>query len=200
MNTFLGTPVRALLTGFALAGLMLLGWIGYGGADGRGVVSFLLRWTHVLASMVWVGMIVFVNFIQIAAVADADAAGRPVLLKLVVPRVATMFRHASHLTMLTGVLLLTLTGYLLDRAVFGTEVYMPPLKNIMLWGSVLGAIVMYALVHLVIWPGLRKVLGEVPASPDEVASARARVHQAARANLVLTMPVTFAMVAASHLY
>lgn len=200
MHAFISSPVRALLTGLAISALMLLGWIGLAGADGRGVVSFLLRWTHVLAAMVWVGMIVFVNFIQIAAVAEADAAGRPALLKLIVPRVATTFRHASHLTMASGAILLVMTGYLLDRAVFGTEVYIPPLKNIMLWGSVIGALVMYALVHLVIWPGLRIVLGEVPSSPEEIAAARNRVHQAARLNLVLTMPVTFAMVAASHLY
>lgn len=196
----LTTPLRALLAGLCIAALMLLGWILIAGADSRGVVSFLLRLTHVLAAMVWVGMIVFVNFIQISAVAAADAPGKQALLKLVVPRVATMFRHASHLTMVSGALLLTLTGYLLDRAVFGTEVYMPPLKNIMLWGSVLGALVMYGLVHIVIWPNLRKVLGEVPATPDEIAAARTQVHNAARINLVLTTPVTFAMVAASHLY
>lgn len=200
MSLFLSSPVRALLAGLAVCALMLAAWVGTGGADVRGVVSFLLRWVHVLAAMVWVGMIVFVNFIQIAAVAGADGAGRPTLLRLVVPQVATTFRHASHLTMLSGAALLVTTGYLLDRAVFGAEVYLPPIKNIMLWGSVVGALVMYGLVHLVIWPGLRRVLGEVATTPEEMAAARNRVHFAARFNLVLTMPVTFAMVAASHLY
>jgi uncharacterized membrane protein len=47
---------------------------------------------------------------------------------------------------------------------------------------------------------LRRVLGQVSATPDEIAAARQRAHLAARINLILTVPVTFAMVAASHLY
>ena len=50
------------------------------GVDRIGFTSFLLRWLHVFAGMVWLGMIWFVNFIQLVAVAEAEpgrAAGDP---------------------------------------------------------------------------------------------------------------------------
>ena len=49
-----------------------------------------------------------------------------------------------------------------------------------------------------IWPGLRLVLGIEKGSSEEVAAARAKVATYARWNLVLSVPVTLAMVAASH--
>jgi len=69
----------------------------------------------------------------------------------------------------------------------------------MLVGTI-GGIVMWAFVHFVIWPNLRIVLGESPAEPAAREHARETVKTYARLNLVLTLPVTFAMVAAAHLY
>jgi uncharacterized membrane protein len=175
-------------------------WVALSGVDAIGFTSFLLRAVHIVAAMIWVGMIWFVNFIQLVAVGEADAAGRPAIMRLIVPRVAFAFRHASHLTVLSGVLLLLTTGYLLDRIVFSSAVYVPPLRNILLWGATIGALAMYAFVHVVIWPGLRIVLGQETADEATVAAARTRVAAYARWNLILALPVTVAMIAAAHLY
>jgi uncharacterized membrane protein len=59
---------------------------------------------------------------------------------------------------------------------------------------------MYGFVHMVIWPGLRIVLGQEPADEATVSAARARVAAYARWNLILALPVTVAMIAAAHLY
>jgi uncharacterized membrane protein len=59
---------------------------------------------------------------------------------------------------------------------------------------------MWALVNMLIWPSLKVVLGETPADADAKATARARVATFARVNLILSVPVIFAMVAAAHLY
>ena len=97
-------------------------------------------------------------------------------------------------------LLLVTSGYLLDRLVFASPVYVPPLRNLLLWGGVVAAMAMYMFVHMMIWPGLRKVLGIEQADADQVAAARAKVAVYARWNLILAVPVTVAMVAAAHLY
>ena len=122
------------------------------------------------------------------------------LLKLVVPRVAATFRMASHITLMTGGLLLVTTGYLFDRWVFQSAVYVPPMKALLLWGGVVAAMAMWVIAQLVIWPALRILIGEVPGDAPAKAAARARVRTFARLNLVLAIPVTFVMVAAAHLY
>jgi uncharacterized membrane protein len=154
----------------------------------------------VFAGIVWVGMVWFVNFIQLSALQEADDAGRATLLKLVVPRVAHTFRHASHMNVLTGAMLLVASGYLLDRLLFTSEVYIPSSRALSLWGGVLGGLLMWMFVHFIIWPNLKVVLGHTPGDADAKARAREQVRTYARWNLILSVPVTFVMVAAAHLY
>ena len=68
-----------------------------------------------------------------------------------------------------------------------------------MWVGTLAAMVMYMFVHMMIWPGLRLVLGIDKGDEATVAAARAKVAVYARWNLVLAVPVTVAMVAAAHL-
>lgn len=200
MRSVLDSPVRTILVGFAVAALMLLAWIALAGVDAIGLVSFLLRFAHVLSAVLWVGLIWFVNLIQLQAVATADEADRAAILRHIAPRTATMMRHTSHATILTGVLLLITAGYLLDRLVFTSEVYILPLRNLLLWGGAAAGLVMWAFLNVLIWPAMRIVSGPVPADADERADARAAVKTYARLNLLLSIPVTFAMIAAAHLY
>ncbi len=200
MNALLATARVTLFSGALIAAVLLAIWALGSPIDQLGLISFLTRWVHVLAAMIWVGMIWFVNFIQLAAVEQADDAGRATLMKLVVPRVAVLFRHASHLTVVTGVILLGTTGYLFDRWIFSSTVYVPPMKGAMLTLGSIAALAMWIFVHMFIWPALRIVLGEVGAADSEKAAARLRVRTFARLNLLLAIPVTFVMVAAAHLY
>lgn len=200
MRALIETPGRSLLAGIGLTLLVLLVWLVTAGVDPVGFGSFLLRYIHVFAAMLWVGLIYFVNFIQLAAVAEASPEGRQTLMKSVVPRVASAFRHASHLTLLSGILLLVTSGYLLDRYVFSSGIYIPPLRNMLLWGGTIGGVAMWAFVHFRIWPALRVVLGEVPGDDAAKERARGTVKVYARINLILALPVTAVMVAAAHLY
>ena len=191
---------RALAAGGAVTLIILLLWLAIDGVDALGFTSFMLRWLHVVAAILWLGMIWFVNFIQFSALQEADDVGRRTLMTSVVPRVAHSFRHASHLTLVTGVLLLFTSGYLLDATVFSSAVYMPPARSLLMWFGVLGGLAMWAFVHFVIWPNLRIVIGQVPGDQAAKDAARAQIKTFARLNLALSVPVTFAMVAAPHLY
>ena len=150
--------------------------------------------------MIWVGLVFFVNFVQLVALRTADEPARGFLHKAVVPSVAWWFRHASTAAVASGVLLLVLAGYLLPSFVYGTEVYMPPARTPLLWGGVIGGLAMWMFVHMYIWPSMQVVLGLRPGDDAAKASARDRVVLFARLNLVLSLPVVFAMVAAAHLY
>jgi uncharacterized membrane protein len=200
MPAILSSARNALIAGIALSIAAGLAAIAASGTDWFGFTSFVLRAIHVVSAIIWVGMIWFVNFVQHAAVTGADDAGRGTLMRLVVPNVAWIFRHASHLVLLSGVLLMLPTGYLLGNWVFGAPVYMSLAKSLLMWGAVAGAVAMWAFVHMFIWPNLQVVLGLRPGNADAKAAARAKVALYARANLLLAVPVTVLMVAAAHLF
>lgn len=198
-NFNISSARSALVVGLILCGALLSLWLVDSRIDMLGLVSFLARFVHVLSAIVWVGMIWFVNFIQLAAGEEADDAGRQTILKLVAPRVAFMFRYASHVSLASGAVLLVTTGYMLDRWVFASAVYVPPLKAAFLWGGTVAAMIMWIIAHTIIWPNL-KVLMSPASDAERKADARARIRWFARLNLVLALPVTFVMVGGAHLY
>ena len=193
-------PWAAAATGIVIAALLGAFWLIAAGADPLGAVSYLLRIVHVLAAMVWVGLIVFVNFVQLKAIQDVDDAGRAAILNVIAPRVAWWYRHASTVVVASGALLLVTTGYAFEAWVFGASVYIPPLRSLMLWIGIILALAMWMFVHMYIWPALQVVIGLRPGGAGAVTAARERVRLFARWNLILVIPVTFVMVAAPHLY
>ena len=188
--------------GFAvlLAAGMLVIFLGVAGGDALSLLSYLLRALHILAAAVWVGLIVFVNFVQLEALRAADPEGREFMHKMIVPAVAFWFRHASTATVITGALLLVPIGYVLPTLAYGSSVYIPPARAVLLWSAVLAALAMWMFVHMYIWPSMQVVLGLRPGTSEAKARARARVASFARLNLILALPVLFAMVAVAHLY
>ena len=102
--------------------------------------------------------------------------------------------------MASGAILLVTTGYLLPTLVYGAGVYVPPSRAWLIGSGVLGALAMWMFVHMYIWPNMQVVLGLRPGDAAAKALARSRVITFARLNLILTVPVTLAMVAAAHLY
>ena len=182
-----------------LAAGMLVIFLGVAG-DALSLVSFLLRALHILAAAVWVGLIVFVNFVQLEALRTADPEGREFMHKMIVPTVAFWFRHASTATVITGALLLVPIGYVLPTLAYGSSVYVPPARAALLWSAVLAALAMWMFVHMYIWPSMQVVLGLRPGNSEAKARARTRVASFARLNLILALPVLFAMVAVAHLY
>jgi uncharacterized membrane protein len=200
MQPITSTPRASLWAGLVIAAIVLILWLIGAGADGFSLFSFLMRLVHVLAAMVWVGLIFFVNFIQLVALQSADEQGREFLHKAIVPNVAWWFRHASTLAVITGVILLMTSGYLLPSLVYGAGVYVPTSRAVLLGFGILASLAMWMFVHMYIWPNMLVVLGMRRGDAAAKAQARARVVMFARINLVLAVPVTLAMVAVAHLY
>lgn len=199
MNFLLDHPVRSLFAGLAVAALAFAVWVFTGPVDARGLISILLRFIHVVAAMVWIGFVFFVNFIQLPVLEEADAASRSTISRWVVPRVASGFRHASHLTVLAGALLLVSTGYLSGEWAFSSAVYISPIRTMMLTAGVLGGVLMWGFVNLAIWPSLKIALGQTAGDARAQDRARQTVRRYARLNLILALPVIFLMVVAAHL-
>lgn len=180
---------RAFSTGLACLLVVLLILVLTGDMGGRESALLLARVTHVFAAMVWVGLIWFVNVVQLGALAKADDAARAVIMTAIVPRVADEFRRAANITVISGIVLLASLGYLSGR---------PLGANVWIWAGTAGGLAMVAFVHAKIWPALQLLLDPVITDKQAKAEARETVRFYARVNLLLALPVTFAMLAAAH--
>lgn len=149
------------------------------------IVPALARWLHFMAGVMWIGLLYYFNFVQVAALkaatADGTAAG---ITKHVAPRALLYFRWAAVVTWLAGAALLGsqfLDAFLLRRG-------MAPIGL----GAWLGTIMLFN-VWVLIWPNQKKILGLVPASDEEKGKARRVAFLASRTNTMLSIPMLFFM-------
>jgi uncharacterized membrane protein len=156
-------------------------------------ILFLLRWTHFLAGITWIGLLYYFNFVQGPFFAEADASTRSVATQKLVPRALWWFRWSAALTLLSGLIILGLR-----RASWND-----PWGLTILTGAAFG-IVMVANVWRVIWPNQRIVIASAVAAagggqPNPAAAGAARrAFLASRTNVVFSFPMLFFMGAASH--
>lgn len=156
----------------------------------------LMVWLHVLAGIVWIGLLYYFNFVQTPAVAkalaDSDGPGPAAINKYVAPRALVWFRWGAVVTWLTGAATLELAGWGFTNAFL-----LRPGVEIIGVGAWLGTIMLFN-VWVLIWPNQKKVLGLVEA--DEAAKARAKTvaFYASRVNTVLSVPMLLCMVGQAH--
>jgi len=153
-------------------------------------VPAISRWIHLLAGVMWIGLLYYFNFVQVAAMkaaaADNSAAG---ISKHVAPRALFFFRWAAVVTWLAGASLL--------GANFGNAFLLRPSHAAIGIGAWLGTIMLLN-VWGIIWPNQKKILGIVQASDEEKNKARRRAFLASRFNVMLSVPMLFMMAAGGH--
>jgi len=157
----------------------------------------ILRWLHVLAGIMWIGLLYFFNFVNAAATKEATAAGEAgPISKYIMPRALLYFRWGAVATWLLGAALLGsysydgMNGFL---AAFGLRGAYAPIGI----GAWLGTIMLIN-VWGVIWPNQKKLLGMVPATDEQKNKARRIAFLASRANTMLSIPMIFFMVTGPH--
>jgi uncharacterized membrane protein len=158
---------------------------------------FLLRWIHFLAGITWIGLLYYLNFVQVPFFAETEAPVRSGAQQKLLPRVMWWFRWGAMITFLSGWL------YLLHYWI-GRRGITDPGTWVILLGGILGS-VMWFNVWFVIWPAQKLVIQNAldtaagkPANPA-VAPKAARAGLASRTNVVFSIPMLFMMGAASHL-
>lgn len=153
-----------------------------------GTAGGIFRWVHFLAGVMWIGLLYFFNFVQVAALKDATADGTAAgITKHVAPRALLFFRWAAVVTWLAGAALLGehfVPAFMLQMGTIGL-------------GAWLGSIMLFN-VWVLIWPNQQKILGMKPASDEEKAKARRVAFLASRTNTMLSMPMLFFMGVGVH--
>jgi uncharacterized membrane protein len=157
-------------------------------------VAFLFRLLHVVSGVMWVGLLWYFNFVQIPSMPKIPDDQKPAVSKVIAPTALFWFRWAALATVVTGLLLALINGYLMHALTFsGTGA--ARLIGIGMW---LG-LVMAANVWFVIWPNQQKALGLVEASADEKKAAARIAMLTSRVNTMLSIPMLYFMVAAQNL-
>ncbi len=189
---------RTVIAGFVLALILfLLYWLtqGYSGSD---FGPFFLRWLHVLSGVMWIGLLWYFNFVQIPNMAKIPDEQKPAIGKVIAPAALFWFRWSAMATIVTGLLVAMINGYLLEAILLGLLDGVPKHMAIGI-GMWLGA-VMWFNVWFIIWPNQKRALGIVEADADTKAKSARTAMLFSRTNTLLSIPMLFAMVAAQNIF
>jgi uncharacterized membrane protein len=150
----------------------------------------LARWIHFMAGIMWIGLLYYFNFVQVAALKAAAEDGTGAgITKHVAPRALLFFRWAAVVTWLAGAAILGanfVPAFTLQQGLAGIGI-----------GAWLGSIMLFN-VWVLIWPNQKKILGMVQASDAEKGKARRVAFLASRTNTMLSIPMLFFMAYGWH--
>ncbi len=162
--------------------------------------TFLFRWLHVLSGVMWIGLLWYFNFVQTPSMPKIPDEQKPAISKVIAPAALFWFRWAAMSTIVTGVILAGMSGYLLDAITLGAAGGFAVPKSIAIGiGMWLGAI-MWFNVWFIIWPNQQKALGMVQVDADAKAKAARLAGLTSRFNTMLSVPMLYAMVSAQNIY
>ena len=160
--------------------------------------SWLFRYFHVISGIMWIGLLWYLNFVQIPSMPKIPDDQKPAIGKVIAPAVLFWFRWAALSTIVTGLIVAYLNGYVHQALALG--IGSGGGKNTAIGiGMWLGLIMAYN-VWFIIWPNQKKVLGIVEVTPEEKAKSAKTAMLFSRTNTLLSLPMLLTMVAAQNLY
>ena len=160
--------------------------------------SWVARYTHVVVGIMWIGLLWYFNFVQIPNMAKIPDEQKPAIGKVIAPAALFYFRWGAALTVLSGLILAHLNGYLHDAMTLSIGSGVP--KHTAIGIGMWLAIIMAFNVWFVIWPNQKKALGMVECDPDQKAKSAKTAMLFSRTNTLLSLPMLLTMVAAQNLY
>ena len=160
--------------------------------------SWLFRYLHVLSGVMWIGLLWYLNFVQIPSMPKLSDEQKPAITKIIAPAVLFWFRWAALATIVTGLIVATLNGYVHQALALGITSGggKDTAIGIGMW---LGLIMAFN-VWFIIWPNQKKALGLVECPPEEKPTCLKKAVMASRINTLLSLPMLLSMVMAQNLY
>jgi uncharacterized membrane protein len=194
MAAFFSSLGRTVVAGLVVLIVLLIILAALGGRVALGEHGwwlFAMRWLHISAGVMWIGLLWYFNFVQTPSMPKIPDEQKPAVSKVIAPTALFWFRWAAMATIVLGIILALMNGY------FGQAVTLQkPFTSIGL-GMWLGAI-MWFNVWFVIWPNQKKALGLVAVDASAKAAAARMAGMASRINTMLSIPMLYFMVAQSH--
>ena len=160
--------------------------------------SWLFRYFHVLAGVMWIGLLWYLNFVQIPNMPKIPDEQKPAIGKVIAPAALFYFRWAAFLTIVSGLILAALNGYIHDAMTLG--ITSNGGRNTAIGIGMWLGIYMAFNVWFIIWPNQKRALGMVECDPETKAKSARTAMLFSRTNTLLSLPMLLSMVAAQNLY
>ena len=200
MVSILQSLSKTIHLSIVLAILLFIGLF-FGGGDfafDQIFWSWLFRYLHVLSGVMWIGLLWYLNFVQIPSMPKIPDDQKPAIGKIIAPAVLFWFRWAAAATIGTGLIVAYLNGYVHQALALG--IGSGGGKNTAIGIGMWLGLIMAFNVWFIIWPNQKKVLGIVECSPEEKPKAAKTAMLTSRINTLLSLPMLLCMVMAQNLY
>ena len=200
MSNLLSSLSKTIHASLALAIILFLGLFMQNDGFGfdRAFWSWIARYVHVVVGIMWIGLLWYFNFVQIPNMGKIPDEQKPAIGKVIAPAALFYFRWAAAFTVLSGLILAGLNGYLHDAMTLSVGSGIPKHTAIGI-GMWLGLIMAFN-VWFVIWPNQKRALGIVDCDPELKAKSARTAMIFSRTNTLLSLPMLLTMVAAQNLY
>ena len=200
MSNILQSLNKTIIAGIILAVILFI--IMYSISGGWDLDTYfwsaIFRYLHVLSGIMWIGLLWYLNFVQIPNMPNIPDDQKPAIGKVIAPAVLFWFRWAALSTIITGLIVAYLNGYVnqaMSLGLLGGDA-----KSITIGiGMWLGIIMAYN-VWMVIWPNQKKALGMIEVSAEEKAKSARTAMLFSRTNTLLSIPMLLSMVSAQNLF
>ena len=200
MGNLLSSLSKTIHASLAIAVILFLGlfYQNDGFSFDRIFWSWFTRYIHVVVGIMWIGLLWYFNFVQIPNMGKIPDEQKPAIGKVIAPAALFYFRWAAAFTVLSGLVLAGLNGYLHDAMTLSIGSGIPKHTAIGI-GMWLGLIMAFN-VWFVIWPNQKRALGIVECDPELKAKSAKTAMLFSRTNTLLSLPMLLTMVAAQNLY
>ena len=200
MVKILSSLPKTIHTSLAISILLFLGlFFNNEGFDiDRIFWSWFFRYLHVISGIMWIGLLWYFNFVQIPNMAKIPDEHKPAIGKVIAPAALFYFRWAAVVTILTGLILGLLNGYLHEAMTLG--IGSGGGRNTAIGIGMWLGLAMALNVWFVIWPNQKRALGIVECDPELKAKSAKTAMLLSRTNTLLSLPMLLSMVAAQNLY
>ena len=199
MSSILTSLKKTIGAGIALTILFILYYTTTeGAAIDNDFWRLILRYLHVLSGIMWIGLLWYFNFVQIPNMPKIPDDQKPAIGKVIAPAALFWFRWGAMATIITGLLVAHVNGYLMQAMTLGVidGVAKHTAIGIGMW---LG-IIMFINVWFVIWPNQKRALGIVEADASSKAASARTAMLFSRTNTLLSIPMLFAMASAQNIW
>jgi len=146
------------------------------------LIDFLVRWSHLMFGITWIGMLYYFNFVQGGYFKSASPEALADAKAKLAPSALWWFRWGAMFTFISGFYLLYVVG---KNQQF---------NNYIAVGALMGTL-MFMNVWMIIWPKQKIALGMVE---GDAAAAGAKALLASRTNVLFSAPMALCMLAGPH--